>query len=251
MKFGSGRALAGKRAFRAARDAWEDLFASPEYRASRRADRFDTDQLPVLTPVTWRLYQQDCGCGRAGECPWCAWAVVCRQYDGNTYDNRMAPRIAAGERPRWHSADAALQEYWATICDGYPAGSVSGSIVAFGKLGCWTQRGERASSASEYAADGVVSVERALRYAIPGDGWRRDAALLIARRGLRVPVDLEELAAAFGLRATEVVSAVRRGMRGLRVDLAARGLIQHPALSSRDYEQMAARREELLGRREQ
>jgi len=116
--------------------------------------------------------------------------------------------------------------------DGYPSASVAGAIVAYGTMGCWTQTSGRKASLAEYAADDAAAVELALRRVYPGEHWRRYSAVLIARRGTAEPMQRSDLAGHMGLTERAIDGIVRAGMRGVRVELAARGLVPMPMRSS-------------------
>ena len=212
-----------------------------EFRELCERPRYDMAGLPFITPETWQLLKE--GCRRPhhpSTCPVCAYFS---ELDRWHYAAPWTTRHGTPHTSRWPSAEAALLSYWTIVRDGYPAGSVSGSIVAFGRLGCWAQSSGRHDSAAEHAADDAVPVEQALRTAFPGEAWRRSAAILLGRRGLTVPIGAAELADALGVAETEIAATVRRGMRAVRVELAARGLIPMPARDSAWFVEAVTRRQ--------
>lgn len=235
MRFAAGHDLPDAKALNGAGKAWAEMMGVVVATVGRGAG-YDTGGLPMLSPETWRQYREHQESNRQhhpADCTLCAfWAEADLSLAISPY--RDGPALLLPDRPRWGSAESALEHYWAVVQDGYPSGSVTGSIVAFGKLGCWTQQSSRDGSVAERLADDVAAVEGALRYAFRATvSWRHYAAILLARRGCRVEIEAVEVATAMGLRSSDIGAIVRTGMRGVRANLAARGLIPLPRAGSR------------------
>jgi hypothetical protein len=234
MKFGSGHDLPDAKALKGAAAAWAQLMG--ETVAEVRGTGYDTGGLPIFTPATWAIYRdhESTRQHHPADCVVCAYFAEL-EIAGYVAPWRDGPPMLLPGRPRWNTAESALEHYWTIKQDGYPSGSVTGSIVAFGALGCWTQQESRDGSVAERMADDVAAVESALVYAFRDhQAWRHYAAIVIARRGMRSPIDASELAASMGMRVVEIGAVVRKGMRGVRANLAARGLIPMPRNGSRD-----------------
>ena len=240
MRFTEGRALPGRKAFRSAGKAWADLMQLSEtLRAA--PDEHPHGGMPLLTPETWR--RRDCRGHHPRECVVCAFFA---DIDMLHWIDPYRRRYSAPSSTRWRTAEQALADYLVIVADGYPSASPSGAIVTFGRLGTWTQQGGRKSSQAETSADDAVVVELALRFAFDdAPGWRACAAVVLARRATRTPVDAGELAARLGIASEDIDAIVRQGMRGVRADLAARGLIERPRRGSRAFAAMVARMQDI------
>lgn len=237
MKFSAGRDLQSAASMRRSLVALEELHA--RLGIADTGPAYDVAGLPLLTPETWVMYREHDVRGRAARhhpsaCPMCA------HWDRIEREQHVAPwradrgDIRTGLRARWGSAEAALEWYATMLRDGYPSGSVTGTLEAFGAHGCWIQQDGRKADRAEKAADDRAMMEHAVRRAFDDEpGWRRLAAVLLARKGLREPLEVDDVAVAAGLDGADVAAVVRRGMRGVRVYLAARGLVPMPRRGTR------------------
>jgi hypothetical protein len=237
VKFLAGHDLPNARSLRRSLVALEDIRARLGIVDAGPA--YDVAGLPLVTPETWVLYRDHTQARRdqrhhASECPLCAhWDRIEReQYAAPWRASEGGTRSV--NRARWGSAEAALEWYATMLRDGYPSGSVTGTLEAFGAHGCWIQQDGRKADRAEKSADDRATMERAVRLAFDDEPeWRVLAAVLLARKGLREPIAAEEVAGPVGKRAVVVAAVVRRGMRGVRVYLASRGLVPMPRRGTR------------------
>ena len=126
---------------------------------------------------------------------------------------------------------------------------MAGTLVGYNELGCWPERQARRSNAAERAADDVVIVDRALCFALRDEQHRfLSLSIVLARKGGEKPADVERLAERTGLDVRAVEATVKRCMRGIRVDLAARGAIPLPGRRNPTLLEATMRRREEIGR---
>lgn len=240
-RFLAGPDLVTADELRAAGSAWAALFGEREV----PSHRYDTADLPFVTPETWAMLRDGCdGKHSAETCPACAYY---RRLDQDHYAAPWAKHHRVErERPRWSDVEEALRYYATVVMHGYPSTSMAAVLLGYNELGCWTQREERRGNAAERAADDVVLVEGAMYYAF-GERRGLGCAVLLARKGGDKPVDEDALAARTGLDVVELRGIVRRGLRAIRVDLAARGAIPMPGRGSPTVREAIARRREEIG----
>lgn len=213
--------------------------------------------LYVVTRERWEDAHRYRGEGKActcKRCDTCKWFVRCdSDYAlANTYE--QASGLYEPERPRWSSVAEALTDYVRHLEDGYPAPSLAyertkesdGWLALRPRANADSPAGTgpRIDSRSERVADETVAVDGALRavYGRQQDPIRYGAWLTVLlgrvvgqveeRRRKSVAyrvaraVQAEDLAAAVGIEVKQVGTIVRSAMRGLRVELGARGLVR-------------------------
>lgn len=233
----------------------------------------------LVTPARWaeahrlRAEGKACTCKRCDTCKW--YTQSDRDYAlANTFERGSG--LYEPERPRWSSVAEALTDYVRHLEDGYPAPSLAyertkeseGWLALRPRANADSPAGTgpRIDSRSERVADETVAVDGALRAVYgrqqdppPYRAWvtvllgrvvgqveerrRKSVAYRVARA-----VQAEDLAAAVGIDVKLVGGLVRSAMRGLRVELGARGLVRLRADVDLEAE-VRFRRAELEARR--
>jgi len=215
--------------------------------------------LPFVDPSTYQ--RLDCRCGG---CDVCAFFASIER-DSEIFEARRAPPPRpAEERARFGGVHQALALYVRVRSDGYQISSSMGGLMRIAESGVRGPR--RASSTVLETADEMAAIEAALERAYDGGndrgiGVEACAAILLARlvgrerlvgasgsrrMRMREPVPVADLATHHGISPGVVQAIVQSGVRRLRIELAARGLIPMPRRQSRLLEPIERRRGELL-----
>lgn len=216
--------------------------------------------LPVLTPETYR--RVSCHCRGCDVCRWFG------DIEAQAFAAPWAKRHALEDpsRPRWATAVAALAEYVELLAYGAPTPSVGELVEHLGAQGARVQTsGPPADSRAIRIVDDRVTIETCLVAAYgPDNDWglghRVCVDILLDRKvgrldpvtgrdgrqhRKRVQVPADQLAEAHGVTPTDIGSIVRSGMRRLRIEMAARGLIRPPRASASMLEAIESRKRSL------
>lgn len=225
--------------------------------------------LPVINPTTWAAWRLHCHRGRwTCKCGSCALCVFFRDIEMHPSDTYERSPVMFDDRPLFWSVESALTQAVTVRRDGYPSRSIAGAVVNVGEMGATIEGGER-NSREQASAERMAEVARAVAVLYgPGNdrgiGAEACVDILFARivgreqivrgrdgRGHRrlVPVPSAELSLAYGVSADAVAGIVKSGMRRLRVELAARDLIEQPNPRRGLAHEIELRRQELARRR--
>jgi hypothetical protein len=260
-------------------EAWADLGLLDDY-VPPVPTLDPVGDLPVVTPETWERLRADCGCRVCGVCKWFEAVRMAVHQDHDTYlhrEDRHETRDGHALRarpspepggPRWRSVDQALLTF-ATSGGRLEARGLGGALEQLAEYGQAVQGGKSPDGTSR--SDDVVEVERALARALPqpppeglsdsdaltivlarvvGTWARQDDKDAFSRSwSKRAPIALDVLVVRYGVSSAAITALVRRTMKGLRVELGARGLTPMPERGTSAHHDAHARREALCRRR--
>lgn len=170
----------------------------------------------------------------------------------------LYPELHRKERPMFSGVAQALNAYASILVDGYTSKSVAGAHENLGRTGAMVQTSGRSTpkalKEAELAAEISKSLRWAARHVAECDEERAIGILLLDQVGKPsahsksrfTPFSRERLEEEFEMSAEEIRNVIGEMLRGLRVDLAARGLHPEP-FGERDRAATVARRGELMG----
>ena len=243
-------------------------------RVAARMQERDPDELPayVLTPERWS--ERNCKCKRC---------ETCRMYkrlndDAETFGtNQQAPpraQLPFEERPRWPRVEAALEAYALHREEGFSFESVAAALIRSAELGEFSSGSFLARIPNaNLAAEDVAGIETSLRAAHEranqsmrtiSVSYEFFVIVLVGRvvgtgeviKGkygasfrTEAPVPAGELAARIQVPQTVIATVMRVGLRCLRIEMAARGLVRAWPVDSELEDAIDARRAELMQRR--